>query len=33
VSLSSTGYPPILRGVSTTSRVVPGIGETMAAGL
>lgn len=33
VSLSNTGYPPILTWVSMTSRVVPAISVTMAAGL
>ena len=33
VSLSSTGYPPMFTGVSITSRVVPAISVTIAAGL
>lgn len=33
VSLSTSGYPPTFRATSTTSRVVPATGDTMAAGL
>lgn len=33
VSLSSTGNPPMSSAVSTTSLVVPAMGDTMAAGL
>jgi hypothetical protein len=32
VSLSNTGYPPMLTADSTISRVVPAISDTMAAG-
>lgn len=33
VSLNSTGNPPMSSAVSTTSLVVPAMGDTMAAGL